>query len=311
MQVAGVSGAPNSRTQVVGVIGDPVLHSLSPLIHNAAFAALGLDWVYVAFPVAAGRASDALAGAKALGVRGLSVTMPHKEGVAVAADERSEVVERLGAANTVVVRHGLAVAESTDGAGLLADLADEAGFDPAGRRCLVIGAGGAARSAVLALAEAGASEVVVVNRTARRAERAAALAGRAGRVGTRADLGEAELVVKATPPGMTGVEDEPAGGSPGERGGVEGVLPGADTSGGRGASGGELLGPGQLAVDLVYAPATTPFLDAARSRGATARNGLGMLVRQAALQLELWTGERAPLQAMWDAARGAVPPLGN
>ncbi len=298
-----MSRPPTASTEVAGVIGDPVRHSLSPVIHNAAFAALGLDWVYVAFPVERHRAAEALAGAKALGVRGLSVTMPHKEAIALAADRRSPVVERLGAANTVVVRDGLAVAESTDGAGLLADLVEGAGFDPKGRRCLVLGGGGAARAVVLALAGAGAAEVVVVNRTPERAERAAALAGRAGRVGTPADLAGAELVVKATPSGMADLEPGrlPAGGQEGlERERRE-----------EGTSGGELLGPGQLAVDLVYLPSTTPFLDAARNAGAAARNGLGMLVRQAALQFELWTGEVAPLEVMWGAAREAVPSVGN
>ena len=149
------SPGPALRTELVGVIGDPVRHSLSPVLHNAAFAALGLDWAYVAFPVARTDVAVALAGARALGMRGLSVTMPHKEAVARAADQRSRAVERLGAANTVVVRSGIAVAETTDGAGLLDDLRENAGFDATGRTCAVVGAGGAARAVVLALAEAG------------------------------------------------------------------------------------------------------------------------------------------------------------
>ncbi|MCU1494178.1 MAG: Shikimate dehydrogenase [Acidimicrobiaceae bacterium] len=275
---------PTGRTAVVGIIGDPVEHSLSPALHNAAFAHLGADWVYVAFPVAPRDVAAAIAGAKALGVRGLSVTMPHKQAAALASDQRTPAVELLGAANTIVVRSGVALAHSTDGAGLLADLADGPRFDPAGRDCVVLGAGGAARAVVLALAEAGARSVTIVNRTPARAESAAALAGAAGRVGSLDDLAGADLVVKATPLGMAAHTDLAAGA--GDDAGI-----------------GERMRPGQLAVDLVYAPTTTPFLADAAAAGAATRNGLGMLVRQAVLQFELWTGEAAPLETMWAAAR--------
>ncbi len=116
---------------MVGVIGDPVAHSLSPLLHNAAFAALGLDWVSVGFPVARGRAADALAGARALGVRGLSVTMPHKEAVAGLVDRLSPLAERLGAVNCVIFeRRSGTVGDNTDGPGLVAALASGHRFDP-------------------------------------------------------------------------------------------------------------------------------------------------------------------------------------
>ncbi|HUZ21030.1 MAG TPA: shikimate dehydrogenase [Acidimicrobiales bacterium] len=283
---------PGARTELVGVVGDPVRHSLSPLLHNAAFAALGLDWAYVAFPVARSELAVALAGARALGLRGLSVTMPHKEAIARAADQRSRAVERLGAANTVVLRSGIAVAETTDGVGLLDDLREGAGFDASGLRCAVVGAGGAARAVVLALAEAGARSVVVVNRTADRAAQAAALAGSAGRVGTPGELADVALVVQATPAGMPGAASGAA--RPGEP-----ARPGLAV-----AALARRLGAGQLVVDLVYHPPMTPFLAEAASRGATVRNGLGMLVHQAAHQCSLWTGESAPLEAMWAAVGG-------
>lgn len=297
----------SGRTAVAGVIGDPVDHSLSPVLHNAAFTHVGADWVYVAFPVSPRDVAAAIVGAKALGVRGLSVTMPHKEGAALASDQRSAVVERLGAANTIVMRSGVAIAHSTDGAGLLADLADEAGFDPSGKRCVVLGAGGSARAVVLALAEGGAATVVVLNRTAARAERAAALAGGVGRVGTLGDVTEADLVVKATPVGMlASAEPTLSAGqpSPGPAETTEREATEREASEASVPEAGSLLRPGQLAVDLVYAPPLTPFLADAAAAGATTRNGLGMLVRQAALQFELWTGEVAPIEVMWDAARG-------
>lgn len=272
---------PGGATRFLGVLGEPVRHSLSPRLHNAAFAALGLDWAYGAFPVRPANLAAAVQGARALGFVGLSVTMPHKQAVARIADQVSRTVSLLGAANTVAFAGGVVQAASTDGDGLLADLAS-AGFDPAGRSAVVLGAGGAARAAVLALAEAGAS-VVVVNRSPDRARAAAALAGASGRVGGDDELAGADLVVKATPLGMPG----------------PGAAPGTGDDPGTGL--GARCGAGQLVVDLVYHPPATPFLEAAAAAGATVRNGLGMLVHQAGLQVEWWTHEPAPLEAMWAA----------
>jgi shikimate dehydrogenase len=273
---------PSARSSVVGVIGDPVGHSLSPLLHNAAFDALGLDWVSVAFPVAPGQAADAVAGMRALGVVGLSVTMPHKRDVAGLVDECTPVAQRLGVVNCVTRRDGRLVGDSTDGAGFVESLRRGGGFTPSGRRCLVLGAGGAARAVVLALADAGAVEVVVVNRTPGRAEEAAALAGAVGRVGSADDVARAELIVQATPVGMAS-----AGASPGDAA----SLP-FDPA---------LLHGGQVVADLVYHPAVTPLLAAAVAQGADTVGGLGMLVHQAALALEQWTGRPAPVEAMWAA----------
>jgi len=269
----------SAATTVVGVMGFPVAHSLSPLLHNTAFGALGLDWVSLGFAVPPGRAAAALAGARDLGIRGLSVTMPHKEDAAAAVGVRTASADRLGAVNCVADDHGRWLGDNTDGAGLVAALARGGRFDPAGRSCLVVGAGGAARAVVAALGDAGASEVVVVNRTAARAEAAAVLAGPVGRVGTASDAPDAELVVNATPAGMADVAGGPDGWP---------VEP-------------SLLQPGQVVVDLVYHPPSTRWLEAAAERGATTMNGLGMLVHQAALQLERWTGHAAPVDAMWDA----------
>jgi shikimate dehydrogenase len=272
----------SAATTVVGVIGDPVAHSLSPRLHNVAFAELGLDWVSVGFRVVAGDAAAALVGARALGLRGLSVTMPHKDDVAAQVDRLTEMAGRVGAVNCVTNVDGMLTGDNTDGRGLVEALRRGGHFDPDGRRCLVVGAGGSARSIIAALADAGATEVVVVNRTRGRAVTAAALAGSIGRVGDPGDASQCDLVVNATPTGMSG---------------ELGQWP-LDP---------QLLGPGQLAVDLVYHPAVTPWLEAARSRGAEVLNGLGMLVHQAALQLETWTGQEAPVDAMWRAIAGLTP----
>ena len=267
-------------TRVAAVIGSPVRHSLSPAMHNAAFRALGLDWAYVAFEVSPGaeHVAAAIAGMRALDLVGLNVTMPHKADVAAAVDRLTPTAEALGAVNTVTRGPGpdVLTGHNTDGPGLLDALRIDEGFDPAGRRCVVFGAGGAGRAVIRALGEAGAASVTVVNRTADRAVAAAPLAGDAGRVGVAADAADADLIVNATPLGMSG---------------VEGVAIAPD-----------LFGTGQLVVDLVYHPAITPLVEAARARGAAATNGLGMLIHQAAHAIRLWTGEDPSLEVMSAAA---------
>lgn len=269
---------PSAATTLVGVIGDPVRHSLSPLLHNTAFAELGLDWVSVAFPVPEGAVAAVLGALAPLGIAGLSVTMPHKAAVAAVLEELTPVARRLGAVNCVVNREGVLLGTNTDGEGFLAALRRGSGFDPEGRRCLVVGAGGAARAVILALAGAGAAEVVVVARRAEAALAAAELADGRGRVGSARDAREVDLVVDATPVGMAGNGN-----------GVAAVPAG-------------VLAAGQVAVDLVYVPGSTPWVQEATARGVRALGGLGMLVHQAAAQIELWTGETAPIEAMWAAA---------
>jgi shikimate dehydrogenase len=182
-------------TRVAAVIGSPVRHSLSPALHNAAFAAAGVDWVYTAFEVAPGQAGAALAAMRALGLGGLSVTMPHKDDIAAAVDVLSPAARALRTANTVVRgADGRLEGHSTDGEGFVASLR-EAGVDPSGAAVAVLGAGGAARAVIDALARAGAASVAVVNRTPAKAAVAAALAGSAGVVGAREHVAAADIVV--------------------------------------------------------------------------------------------------------------------
>lgn len=268
---------------MAGVIGDPVRHSLSPVIHNAAFSAGGIDWVYVAFAVPAGRACDALAAMRILDIAGLSVTMPHKAGVLAGLDEVSDEASALGAANTVYRRGSRLIGDNTDGYGFIRALREEQGLEVEGLRCVVVGAGGAARAVVYGLHRHGAGQVIVVNRTPARATEAAALGGAVGRVGEQGDIAHADLVVNATPVGM-------------------GVGSGAEYP-----FDPQLLGPGQVLVDLVYQPPETPLLAIAAARGARVMNGLSMLLYQAARQFELWTGQSAPLAAMRSAVRISPP----
>ena len=267
-----VSGA----TRVAAVIGHPVGHSLSPALHNAAFTAARLDWVYVAFDVAPGRSADAMTAMRSLGLGGLSVTMPHKADIIDALDELAPSAAALGAVNTVVVgADGKLVGHNTDGAGFVDSLA-ASGVPVVGRRVVLLGAGGAARALADALGRSGAAAVIVVNRSAPPAERCAALAGVAGAVGGPEHVASADLVVNATPLGMG---DDPA-------------LP-CDP---------RLLHRGQVVADLVYHPLQTPLLVAARTAGAIALDGLGMLVHQAARQQVLWTGVHPRVAVMRAAA---------
>jgi shikimate dehydrogenase len=279
----GSASWPSANTGLCGVIGHPVRHSLSPRLHQAAYRAIGVDWAYLAFDVAPVSFAAAVEGARALGFVGLSVTMPHKDAAAHLATRRSATVRRLGAANTLTFAGRQIAAESTDGEGLIADLRSWGSFDPAGKCCAVIGAGGAARAAILALSDAGAGAVLVVNRTPARAFQAATLAGARGRVAKPDEVAEAELIVNATPVGML------ADGGRAPAGGDEPIV---DPS---------RFSAGQLVVDMVYDPPVTEWLASAEATGARARNGLGMLVHQAARQVEIWTGSRAPLPEMWRA----------
>jgi shikimate dehydrogenase len=253
---------------LAAVIGHPVAHSLSPVIHRAAFDAGGLDWDYAAFDVAPGAAAEAVAAMRTLRIAGLSVTMPHKDGVAAAVDRLDEAAQALGAVNTVSWDGDDLVGSSTDGAGFVASLSD-VGVDVAGTRCAVLGAGGAARSVIDALGRAAADSIVVVNRTTHRAEDAAVLADQA-MAGSPHDIGGADIVVNATSVGM--------GVAPGDA--VADDLP-CDPA---------RFADHQTVADLVYHPLETAWLAAARERGARPVDGLGMLVHQAALQQRTWTG---------------------
>lgn len=275
---AGLSAA----TTVGAVIGDPVAHSRSPAILNAAFAAAGLDWVYVGFSVRPGAARDAVLAMRTLGIGGMSVTMPHKAAVMGALDSVSDEAARLGAVNCIAWEGDRLVGHNTDGDGLLMSLRSE-GADPSGARVVVLGAGGAARAAVLALGSAGAAEVVVCNRSIDRGESAAALVPNATAVALGGDpetisslLGRADLLVNATPVGM-GPDD----GSP---------VPA------------EALHPGLVVSDLIYHPERTQLMEDASAAGARTHNGLGMLVGQAAVAFGIWTGVTAPVEVMQRAA---------
>jgi shikimate dehydrogenase len=263
-----------SARKLACIIGWPVAESLSPAIHNAAFAALGLDWTYVPLAVRPGAIEEGMKLLRQLGVEGANVTMPHKRAVVPLLDRLEEDAAALDAVNTIVREGSALVGHNTDGRGFLTALADEAAFDPAGKTAVVLGAGGAARAVAVALARAGAS-VRVTGRRPEQASEVAALAQDIEVVAWGASA-PADLIVNATPS-------------------REG-LPLASLG----------FAPGVLGVDLIYLPPMTEFVRFAREAGATALDGLGMLVHQAALSFRLWTGADPPIGIMAEAARAAL-----
>lgn len=277
--------APSGRTLVAGVIGDPIAHSLSPAIHNAAFREAGLDWVFVAMPVPRGHAAGAVQGARDLGIRGLSVTMPHKEQVLDALDGLTSAASALGAVNCILrAPHddSLLLGDNTDGAGFIRGLRADFDLDPAGTACVVLGAGGAGRAVAHALGSAGAGSVTVVNRDPVRGRLSAELAGGVGRFVPAGDpdveqlVSSCDLLVNATPVGM------------GDRQGAPPSLP-VEPS---------FLRKGLVLAELVYHPLESPLMSVGRERGVRVANGLSMLVHQAAVAFERWTGVDAPVAAM-------------
>lgn len=274
----------DGETRVAGVIGWPVRHSLSPPMHNAAFAALGLNWVYVPFAVAPEQIAACVASVRALDLAGLNVTIPHKPAVMPYLDELGPEAAALGVVNTIINREGRLIGRSTDGAGFVRSL-QEIGGDVAGQPVALIGAGGSARAVALAVCQAGASRLVVANRTVEKAEALAEMIGglvpacetvAVGLEGpaAAAAVSGAAVVIDSTAVGMYPHADVPP------------VVPA------------EWLQAGQIVCDLTYRPRETVLLRAAASRGARTLDGTGMLVHQGALAFEYWTGQVAPIEVM-------------
>ncbi|MGI5916546.1 MAG: shikimate dehydrogenase [Anaerolineae bacterium] len=278
------------HTQVAGVIGWPIAHSVSPPMHNAAFRALGLDWCYVPYAVPPERLTQAVAGFRGLGLRGLNATVPHKQALLALVDELTPAARAIGAVNTLRMVHDILVGHNTDAAGFIRALR-EAGFEPEGCRALVLGAGGAARAVVYALAEQDA-RITVLNRTVERAQSLAAdMAGIAREpldaaaldADTLADLAlEATLIVNATSLGMHPATEN----SPWPE---------------------EVPYPtGAFCYDLIYNPRETRLMRRAREVGARAVDGLGMLIHQGAEAFEWWTGVAAPIHVMRAACEAVL-----
>ncbi len=280
-------------TQRVGIFGYPLGHSMSPALQQAALDEYALDALYEAWPTPPDRLAEAVAGLREPGCYGANVTVPHKEAVMGMLDRLDQQAEAIGAVNTIVTESGGKLAGyNTDIYGFLASLSSEAGFDPAGKRVVMLGAGGAAKAAAFALVEGNVASLDIANRTVARAEALIAELSSNGAetsafaidsTGLADRCANADLIVNCTSIGMRGSPSPDA--SP--------LLDGA-------------IQPGCLVYDIVYNPEVTPLLAQAEEAGARTLGGLPMLVYQGAAAFEKWTGMSAPVEVMMAAARRAM-----
>lgn len=285
----------DASTVVVGVIGHPIEHSFSPRMHNAAIEALGLNWCYVAFHVLPDRVGDAIQGMRGLNIRGLNVTVPHKQAVMPFLDEISEEARAVGAVNTISKEDGRLIGYNTDVYGILTSLREAAGLERLPEKTVVLGAGGAARGVVYALTTVPeVEEIAVLNRTPSKAEKIAEeMTPRAdGKWVWGASLSEemlrralaaSGLLINTTSVGMTPKVDQ---------------SPIQDW---------EVLHPNLTVYDIVFNPLETRLMRQAQEAGARAFGGIEMLVLQGARSLEIWSGLRPPISVMKAAALGHLP----
>ena len=274
---------PSGKTKVCGVIGDPIEHTMSPVIHNAAFRNMGMDYVYLPFRVKKEEVGRAIEGMRALNIRGLNVTIPHKVAVIPFLDELDPLASKIGAVNTIVNDNGVLKGYNTDATGFLRPLLEE-GIEPKGKSVAILGAGGAAKAVSFILAERGA-HIVILNRR-QEMDWAEELASRISRAFSRevtalelnrenlaGVLEKTDILVNTTSVGMS-----------------------PDT--GKTPVGADLLRPDLVVYDIVYNPIKTRLRQEAEAAGATVISGLDMLVWQGALAFEKWTGRKAPVNLM-------------
>jgi len=275
----------SGKTRVCGVIGDPITHSLSPALHNAAFNHLKLDFVFLAFKVEAAELENAMRGIRGLGIRGLNVTMPHKTAVTRYLDEVDSTVKFLGSANTILNDDGKLLGFNTDGVGALRALREN-GVNPTGKKLLLLGAGGAAKAAAFSLAQE-AEALCILNRAPERAkELADALSRMLGKkvVGDslspstiQKNLQDADILINATSVGMHPNISQSL------------VAP-------------QWLKPDLTVMDIVYNPLETKLAKDAKAAGAKVISGVEMLLYQGAASFEIWTGLVSPIEVMRTAA---------
>ena len=267
----------DQHTTLYGVTGYPIGHSLSPAMHNAAFSAKGLNAVCLAFETR--DLEGCLKGIKALGIKGISVTIPHKSRVIPLLDSVDDLAKRIGAVNTIVNDGGLLVGYNTDAAGALEALEEK--VELSGKTCLIIGAGGAARAIGFILKESGV-EVMVANRSFERGQGLALSLNCPFIPLDEIDNTTTELLINTTPVGMAPQKDQ---------------CPVSE----------QILKKGMVVMDIIYNPLETKLLAMARARDCLTINGLGMFIHQGAGQFRLWTGLAPPINAMTRAVEQAFP----
>ncbi len=258
-----------AKTKVIGLIGYPVEHSFSPLMHNNAFEALGLDYCYVTFPVEPARLEEAIKGIRALGIAGINVTIPHKEAVIKFLDRIDDEAKEIGAVNTVVNKEGLLIGYNTDGRGFMASL-NENCYSPKGKRIFILGAGGASRAVAYYLSME-ASELLIYDID--RQKTLNLIKSLKGKIRMAEDISEvktADIIINATPLGLKSDDPSPMNI--------------------------ELLHKDQIVCDLIYKE--TRLLKEASRKGCQTLDGLGMLLWQGVFAFELWTGKKPPIEVM-------------
>jgi len=278
------------RHELAGAFGDPIDENPTGVMMEPAFAAAGLNWRYQLIHVSAADLPAAVAGARSLGFRGFNLTIPHKVAVLEHLDAIAPDAALMGAVNTVRREGNRLIGENTDGKGFLRGVREDAGVDPAGKRVVMLGAGGAARAVATELALAGASRIAIVNRTVQRgAAMVDDLRANTGAdvqfvawEGTYAVPADTDIFVNATSIGLYPDVD---------------AMPDVDLGAAR---------AGMLVCDVVFNPPETPLVKAAKARGLPVLDGLSMLVYQGVIGFELWTGQRAPEAVMKQALRDAL-----
>jgi len=272
------------KTKIVGIFGYPIEHTFSPLMHNAAFSALGLDYCYIPFEVRPEDLKSALESIRALNIRGVNITVPHKEAVIKYLDGLSKEAKLIGAVNTIENRNGRLIGHNTDGRGFIKSLLEDAKTKVKGKSVLLIGAGGAGKGVAVSCALEGASEVVIANRTIKKAEELAKYLSRhfkkikffaipLEKHKILNAIVKTDILINATSLGLQG----------------KGLLPISQKD----------LHRDLVIYDLIYNPQITPLLKIARRAGVKkAVNGLGMLIHQGAIAFQIWTGKKPPVDVM-------------
>lgn len=273
-------------TQLLGIFADPVAHSISPAMHNLAFSALGLDFSYLPFQISKEQLPKAIESIKALNMRGVNLSMPHKEAAVSYLDELSAAARLAGAVNTIVNDNGKLVGHLTDGTGFLKALADE-GVYIKGKDIVLLGAGGAAKAVAIQAALDGAKGIAIFNRSIEKAEALAKIINGQTQCHAAAHLldhkilrqkvASANLLINGTGVGMKPYEEKSLIEEP------------------------DVFHKGLVVADMIYVPAATKLLELANSVGCQIINGKGMLLHQGAAAFELWTGQPFPLDVVREA----------
>jgi len=277
-----MSQEPNYKAELVGVFGHPVAENPTIVMQEAAFEELGLNWRYLTIEVYPQDLAEAITGLRAFNMRGINLTIPHKVEVLKYLDEVTEDAKLMGAVNTVRRAGNKLIGENTDGKGFLRSLREDARVDPAGKRVVVLGAGGAARAITVELALAGAARITVVNRSSERGRNLVNLLN-------QKTPAAAEFVLWADPFALPTTTDLLVNAT------SIGLFPDIDS---KPALAYDSIAAGMTVCDVIPNPPHTPFLKEAESRGAGTLDGLGMLVYQGAIAFKMWTGLDAPVAVM-------------